>query len=293
MKNTLLFHNYFSSPQKEKRLIHQYQGPQEGPEGTAKGIEQTEQEIPFDFPLKVAGKASELMKEREVSFSEGNRLSIGGQRFRFDENTKSISVYSHKGVLYVEVTNKKGPKDILSVDENGKISLDSGKEKVEKKKEVSLESLIKLSKDRRWMKELAIDSSRANQLLIASKQGLTLEDNYSKSNGFYVMKEGKRIGEVTVFLNDNWQQELSSILNKELSNKERQDSFFLPFGREIRDGDIAVHIPSVKGPDSVFRLNEKSGSYECVNYPGSHPDGVTEKKMQQMLKKYDSIIIKK
>lgn len=294
MKHTLLFSYYLTASQKESRLIYQHQGPQESPEGNTKGIEQTKQEIPFDYPLKIKGKATELMQQRDVAFSEGSRLSIGGQRFRFDENTKDITVYSHKNKLYIEVNNKKGPKDILSVDENGKISFETGQEEAEKeKKEVSLESLIKLSKDRGWMKELAIGSSRANQLLIANKYGITLEDNYSKSNGFYVMKDGKRIGEVTVFLNDNWQQELSSILNKELSSKERQNNFFLPFDREVRDGDIAVHIPGVKGPDSVFRFNENNGNYDCVNYPGSDPNGLTERELQSMLKRYDSILIKK
>lgn len=257
--------------------------------------EQTDTEKTFKYPITILGEASKLMQERGVKFSDANLLTTRNINFRIDDNTKKIEVYSHRNlqnqnILYIRIININGPSDIVSVDDRGEVDVKTQEE--EKKPETALASLIDCKNDRGWMKEIGVDSTVVNQLLIAKKAGITLSDNFAKSQGFNVMKDNAILGQVIVFNNENWQRELSTILNKELSKPEREKELFVPIGGpELLNGDVAVKLPGIKGYSPVFRMDAQTNTYKCLNVPGSYPQGVTAKELQQMLKFYDSIII--
>ena len=81
-----------------------------------------------------------------------------------------------------------------------------------------LKSIIHItSHNTDWIDSLKVDPRDVAILREAQADGISLVDNNSRTNGFYITDGGgETIGEVRVFLNPNWQNDLIAILKKHL-----------------------------------------------------------------------------
>jgi hypothetical protein len=121
-------------------------------------------------------------------------------------------------VFYKLEDKEKGEKNLLiQIPKKGVAvikDLPAVQEKVEKQG-FELSRLIKITKDRGWMKEVTVGAATAQLLKeVSQNKKLSLEDNYSKTNGFYVLSNGERVGVVTVVFNEHWEEDFRKILTK-------------------------------------------------------------------------------
>lgn len=68
---------------------------------------------------------------------------------------------------------------------------------------------------REWISYLDLPIKTAQIFRDAIRKRITLRDNWSRSNGFLVIKGKNIVGEVNTFLNTNWTDQLSNIIDKQ------------------------------------------------------------------------------
>tara|TARA_Y100000310_G_scaffold309712_1_gene354124 strand:- start:675 stop:1580 length:906 start_codon:yes stop_codon:yes gene_type:complete len=85
-------------------------------------------------------------------------------------------------------------------------------ERVEKSRSITdIDGLIE-GNPRSWINELEISNKTYKKLVKAKANGIRLKDDYSKSNGIDVYRNGQLVSGVTVFLNDNWEEDLLEVI---------------------------------------------------------------------------------
>lgn len=123
----------------------------------------------------------------------------------------NISFY----IFYTPEQKKNDENDLLFIlSKSGKISKKEFSRPEVQGEKFPLKDLISIVEDRGWMKDedMVVDSETATLLKQIARKGYVLSDNYSKTNGFNILKNGKKIGEVTVTFNQDWEKDLRMIL---------------------------------------------------------------------------------
>ncbi|HUY33153.1 MAG TPA: hypothetical protein VMV69_10255 [Pirellulales bacterium] len=164
-----------------------------------------------ELPLRVYGRARAVMDEIGVEV-KGKVVTFAGNRLSFDDETKSVAIFSHKGRLYIEITNRNGSRDTVVIEQSGDFHIEKEEANAKSRNELPLSSVVIIKDAREWINDLNVNREVVDQLHSATKNGLELRDNSSKTNGLLVMKNGRKIGEITVLWNHNWQEELSRLI---------------------------------------------------------------------------------
>jgi hypothetical protein len=185
------------------------------------------QKLPHISKVDVTLNGLDLAQMKETYKAEF--VQLGGKLF-ITSLGKAIEIDAKVNKITAEINQQTGNLDLrimekplsngsqvfthATIDKNGNVEFGK-KELIAEKAQIPIASLISISKSSPWVDKIKVNQALAEGLQWAKQCGYNLEDNGSKSNGFYLVKNGAQLGEVTVFMNNNWQAELLELINKQ------------------------------------------------------------------------------
>lgn len=167
------------------------------------------------------GQMKTTYKAEFIQMGDKLFLTSKGRAIEIDAKADKISAEENRqtGNLDLRIMEKPlsdGSQVVThaTIDKNGNVEFGK-RELIAEKAQIPIASLISISKGSPWIDKIKVNQALAEGLQWANQHGYSLEDNGSKSNGFYLVKNGIQLGEVTVFLNNKWQDELLELTNKQ------------------------------------------------------------------------------